>query len=335
VLHRHLFLRFATVAFAFLVVLSLPACLNRSRSTSSSVAWFPQAQNPPKPPRPELPLPDNDMTGASNLFKLGREGEERYKGKVVAIYGKVNVDAMHPAAPGGTTTALIENEEGGPPYAQITLGEYSNELLFGEHNLWHPITSVGFNGFYMGRDERGTILLDRAVVTFVGRPNPDTPASPSPKNEVARKDPPKDRRDPVDGGRKDGGRKDGGAKDGGKKPEAPIVITPDRLAQELVNDIVKNYPRYYGKPLQLTGVVHKRVEDKGEIVHIDFLAKVKDPKSGKADEWTVFCGLKPHVKTSDPAAAALAEGKTVTIRGQLSAGGNGQATLFECEVVRE
>jgi hypothetical protein len=275
------------------------------------------------------------MTGAGNLFKMGRQGEEKYKGKVVAIYGKVNVDAMHPAPPGGTTTALVENEEVGPPYAQVTLGEYSNELLFGPHNLWHPITSVGFNGYYRGRDERGTIILDNAIVTFVGRPNPVPTISPSPKDEVARKDPPEDGRGKREGGRKGGGRKDVGAKDDGQKPEAPIVTTPEKLAQELVDDIVKNYPRYYGKPLQLKGVVHKRVEDQGEIFRIYFLAKVKDPKTGKADEWTVFCGLKPHLKAADPAAAALAEGKTVTIRGRLTAGGNGQATLYECEVVRE
>ena len=37
----------------------------------------------------------------------------------------------------------------------------------------------------------------------------------------------------------------------------------------------------------------------------------------------------------DKEAADLAVGKTVTIRGKLTAGGNGQATLYQCEIVRD
>jgi hypothetical protein len=119
-----------------------------------------------------------------------------------------------------------------------------------------------------------------------------------------------------------------------KAPKGPVVVSPEKLGQDLTDDITKNYPRYFGSVLQIKGVVHKRTEDKGAIVRVDFQVPIK-LKDGKADDFVVFCGLKSPVKLKDPAAADLAEGKTVTIRGKLSAGGNGQATLHDCEVVRE
>lgn len=279
---------------------------------------MPQEAPPKAPARPHLDPPALEMTTAARLFDMGAAGEEKYRGKVVAIYGKVNVDAMQPAPAGGTTAAVVEGEGGGPPYAVATLGEESNELLFGTANQWRPVTSVGFHGIYRGRDRRGTVVLDSAQVMFVGRPGPIPPSGP--KTEVAKKDRPK---------------KDRGKADGGETHEPPVAVTAEKLAQDLADDIMKNYPRYYGKPLQVKGVVHKRAEDKGAVVRLEFRAPVKDPKTGKADEWAVFCGLKTPVRTGDEAAAALAVGKTVTVRGQLSAGGNGQATLLDCEVVRE
>jgi hypothetical protein len=119
-----------------------------------------------------------------------------------------------------------------------------------------------------------------------------------------------------------------------KAPKGPVVVSPEKLGQDLTEDIMKNYFRYFGKDLQIKGVINKRTEDKGAIVRIDFQAPVK-LKDGKADDFVVFCGLKSSVPLKDPAAADLAVGKTVTIRGKLSAGGNGQATLHDCEVVRE
>jgi hypothetical protein len=307
-----------------LVVLSLVGCFERSKP-GSPLPLQPEQEQPephPKPKsvaRPHLDPPALKMTPANLLFEMGADGEEQYKGKVVAIFGKVNVDAMKAAPSGGTTTAILAKDDGGPPYAIATLGEESNELLFGPSNLWHPITSVGFHGIYRERDARGTIVLDKAQVMFVGRPGPTPPSTP--KTEIAKKDLPKKERD----------KKDLGKKDEGKKSEPPIVIAPEKLAQELADDIVKNYPRYYNKTLQIRGVIHKRSESKGSIARVDFQAKIKDPKTGKADEWIIFCGLKPPIRSSD----ALAEGKTVTIRGKLSAAGNGQATLLDCEIVRE
>src|SRR5262249_18322414 len=148
---------------AVLVILSVLACSGRV------------GPGPKPPPRPHLDPPVRPMSDVSELFDLGAEGEAKYKGQVVAVIGKVNVDATKRAPAGGTSTVVLENDEGGPPYAIATIGEDSNELLFGPPNQWRPITSVGLHGIYRERDARGTIILDRAQATQV------SPWSPRPK----------------------------------------------------------------------------------------------------------------------------------------------------------
>jgi len=330
-------LRRAASVAAALIVFTLLACSGR---------FGPKRQ----PPRPHLDPPVRPMSDVSELFDLGAEGEAKYRGQVVAVIGKVNINATKRAPAGGTSTVVLENDEGGPPYAIATIGEDSNELLFGPPNQWRPITSVGLHGIYRERDARGTIILDRAQATQV------SPWSPRPKKDGGGKDlagkdlGPKDlamkdlvkkdgeNKDLVkkDREKKDLARKDLARKDGEKKkPEPPLIVSPKKLAQDLADDINKNYPRYFGKTLQIEGVVHQRAENKGAIVRIDFQAKIKDPKSGKPDDWIVFCGLKTPVPPTETLAGDLAVGKTVTIRGKLSGGGNGQATLYGCEIVRE
>lgn len=315
------------VAFAaFLFVLLLLACGGRF----GPVGPAPRPQNTPMLPPPVV------MVSAAELFGMGAEGEAKYRGKVVSIYGKVNVDALGRVPAGGTRGATVESEDGGPPYAIARIDEDSNELLFGPSNEWRPITSVGFHGIYRERDERGTILLESARAMSVTKWAPSI--LPRPKDLAKKDGMPKDGV-AKDGTKKDRTKKDRTKTDGEKKPEPPLLITAEKLTQDLADDAAKGstkvYFNYRARPLQITGVVHNRAESKGAIVRIDFQAKIKDPRSGKPDEWIVFCGLKTPVQFADKAAADLATGKTVTIRGMLSAGGNGQATLHDCEIVRE
>src|SRR5439155_7305334 len=115
---RSLSLRCATAFAAVLIVFTLLACSGRI------------GPGPQPPPRPRLDPPVRPMSDVSELFDLGAEGEAKYKGQVVAVIGKVNVDATRRAPAGGTSTVVLENDGGGPPYAIATIGEDSNELLF-------------------------------------------------------------------------------------------------------------------------------------------------------------------------------------------------------------
>jgi hypothetical protein len=117
-----------------------------------------------------------------------------------------------------------------------------------------------------------------------------------------------------------------------KEGKTPVVVTAEKLAQDLTDDVVKNYPRDDGKPLQITGTVSKRTDTKTEVTHVQFQPKVKD-KEGKETDLTVFCSLKPPVSFKGKAAENLAVGKKMTIRGNLAAAGNGQATRLDCVVV--
>jgi len=274
----------------------------------------PQAQENPQPQPQQKPKPAPlepvalSLTEAVDVFDMGKQGEDKYKGKVVAITGKVNVDVTKPAPAGGSSTVTILGGEGEPPYAIATIGEDSNELLFSSKQ-WRPFADVAFRGVYRGRDERGTILLDPAQVTSLTGWHQS--------NRPRRKDFPTVTHKKPD-----------------KKPGPPVVVSAERLAQELTDDVVANYPKYFGKTLEIQGVIHKRTEDKGAIVRIDFQPAVTD-KNGKPGDFTVFCGLKTPVALKDEAAAGLAVGKKVTIRGGLVAAGNGQATLTGCEIVRD
>jgi hypothetical protein len=233
---------------------------------------------------------------------MGPEGETKYKGKVVHIRGKVDIQATKRPAPGGTTNVVMEGDAGEPPHAIVTIGQDSEQLLFGSR--WQP-AQVSVLGVYRGRDPRGTILVDEAVVvsltSWLGHFGPRRKA---PKQEP-------------------------------KKPAGPIVITAERLSQELYDDINAAYRRYGLTPLEVEGTIAKQSVNKGAIVMVQFQPPIKDRKTGKPVEWVVFCALRPPVPVGAPGAADLAVGKKVKLRGTMVAAGNGQATLSSCDIVRE
>ena len=273
-------------------------------------------QQQPQPQQPfehTLGAPEAKFDDAVKLFNKGAEGEARYKGKVVEVSGRVNVEAVPPAPPGGTTVVSLEGGKGGKAHAVATVDEASGVMLSKSH--WKPEAKASIHGIYRGRDQNGAILLDQARVMGLQAWSTLVKVQPDDK-------------------RKDSDKRKGD-KDKDRKPADTVVVSPETLAQELTDDVVKNYPRYYkAGALQIKGVIHKRAEDKGMIVRIDFQVPVK-LKGDKKDDFVIFCGLKDKVSLKDKEAADLAVGKAVTIRGKLTAGGNGQATLYQCEIVRD
>ena len=280
----------------------------------------PQQQQQPQPqPQPQQPFthnlgaPEATFDDAAKLFDMGAEGEARYKGKVIDVYGRVDVEATKPAQAGGTTVVSLEGGKGGKVHAVATVDEASSVMLSKSH--WKPEAKASIHGIYRGRDQNGAILLDQARVMGLRAWSILVKVQPNDKRKGSDK------------------RKAG--KDKNKKAADTVVVSPEKLGQEFTDDITRNYPRYYtAGALQIKGVIHKRAEDKGMIVRIDFQVPVK-LKGDKKDDFVIFCGLKDKVSLEDKAAAALAVGKTVTIRGKLAAGGNGQATLYQCEIVRD
>jgi hypothetical protein len=276
--------------------------------------WTDPAKNPFRQPSThKLGKPEATFFDVAELFNMGAEGEAKYQGKVIDVYGRVDVESTKPAPQGGTTVVSLEGGKGGKVHAVATVDEASSIMLSKSH--WKPEARASIHGIYRGRDQNGAILLDQARVMGLQSWSGLVKVQPDDK----RKDSDKRKTD----------------KDKDKKPADTVVVSPETLAQELTDDIVKNYPRYYkADALQIKGVIHKRAEDKGMIVRIDFQVPVR-LKGDKKDDFVIFCGLKDRVSLKGKEAADLAVGKTVTIRGKLTAGGNGQATLYQCEIVRD
>src|SRR4051812_30716843 len=239
----------AAVAAAVLATFVL-AC--SGKITQGPPPKQPQPQPQPQPNQPPKVDPFADpviMVKGVELFDQGKAGEDKYKGQVVRLTGRINLAGTKPAAAGGTTTVTLEGDEGDPPYAVGTVGERSNGLIgvrtYGDV-VWGSLVGV-----YKGRDERGTILLDPAnlqsVTTWFDWLRERKDKSPKDKNQK-----------PVE-------KKDDKtlAKDKNEKPiekkkeedKGPVRITAEKLAQEITDDVIKNYPRYYGKPLQITGTL--------------------------------------------------------------------------------
>ncbi len=235
---------------------------------------------------------------------MGEEGEAKYKGKVVQLKGKVDVQGTKRPAPGGTTAVVMQGEAGDPPYAIATIGQDSEELLLGSR--WQP-AQVTVQGTYRERDARGTILLDNAKVLSLTSWMPAFATRRKPPTKPPEKAP--------------------------KKPPAPIAISAEKLAQELHDDLTPAYKRYGLVPLQVQGVVHKQAKSKTVINLVQFKPAIKDRKTGKPVEFIVFCGLRPFVPIREKAGADLAVGKKVTLRGTVIAAGNGQVTLTDCQLV--
>jgi hypothetical protein len=239
---------------------------------------------------------------AYELYDMGQEGEDRYKGKLVSISGMVDVSATKRPGPGGTSTLTVRAQKGEPPYAIATFGHDSEDLLFS--GRYQP-PSVSLQGIYRGRDEHGTVLLDDAKVTSLTQHlggvfdfRPDDPRKP-------------------------------------RKKIAPVAISAEQLAQGLQDDLNATYKRYYGIPLRIEGVVAKHSVDKGAIVMLQFAPSVTDKKTDKAVDFVVFCGLRKPVAVGSPEAAGIAVGKRVRLVGSMFAAGNGQATIGPCDVEKQ
>src|SRR5262245_49153744 len=128
-----------SVRFIALAFLLLPAC-------SGPVSDRPQEQQTPNPPAKDRSIQQSPTerpggkrrfqdraaitTTAVALFDMGQEGEAKYKGKVVRITGKVDIQGTKRPAPGGTTPVVLEGDSGEPPYAIATVSEDSVPLLF-------------------------------------------------------------------------------------------------------------------------------------------------------------------------------------------------------------
>jgi hypothetical protein len=325
---RLLFSRLLAAGAAALLVAFVLAC--SAKINQGPPPKQPQPQPQPNPP-PKVDPFANAPTSirAYELFDQGKEGEDKYKGKVVSVNGRVNLAGTKPAGGGGTTTVTIEGDHGDPPYAIATVGADSNDLLAVRN--YGDVALASLVGIYKGRDGRGTVLLEPAKVRSVApwfdafRAQKDR--NPKDKNQKPTENKDQGAQPPT----KDGKDKNGKPIEK-KEGKTPVVVTAEKLAQDLTDDVVKNYPRYYGKPLQITGTVSKRTDTKTEVTQVQFQPKVKD-KEGKETDLTVFCSLKPPVSFKGKAAENLAVGKKVTIRGNLAAAGNGQATLLDCVVV--
>lgn len=230
----------------------------------------------------------------TSLFDMGKQGEDKYKGKVVLTGGIVDVEAARPA-PGGGQTITMRGHEHEPPYVSATIDEESVETL--RKSEWRPRVWVVLEGVYRERDARGTVVLEGAQI----RKLMEVPASYRVRpNKLAPK---------------------------------LVVVSAEELAQGLCDNLAVNHQRYHNAPLQITGVVHQRVEKDGEITKLVFQPMIVEAKTGKAVEFGVSFLMKPAVPVAE--AAGLAEGKKVTIRGMISTCSNRHAALHYGEVVRE
>jgi hypothetical protein len=119
-----------------------------------------------------------------------------------------------------------------------------------------------------------------------------------------------------------------------KKTGDPIVVSADKLAQAVQDDVNSAASKYHLTELQVDGVVAGQSEYKGRVAVIKFELMVKDRKTDKMVEFTVFCSLKDPLPKGDKGLDEIAVGKKVTVRGKSTAMGNGQVTLTGCIIVR-
>ncbi len=123
----------------------------------------------------------------------------------------------------------------------------------------------------------------------------------------------------------------------------PVVTDIKKLAQDLYDDDKKGtaFGGYLAKNLEITGVVVSQMQLNGASIkkdtepvgEIEFVVQVKD-KAGAMKNFSVYGRFKEEVKPGTPQFAALAKGKTVTVRGHLTGGGKDSATLNDCVFVK-
>jgi hypothetical protein len=115
-----------------------------------------------------------------------------------------------------------------------------------------------------------------------------------------------------------------------EKRAKPIVISAEKLAQAVQDDVNAAVKKYHLVELQVEGVVAAHSESKGSVRMIQFKPMVKDRKTGKMVTFVVFCSLKSPLPKGDKRLDAIAVGRRVAVRGSSFAMGNGQVTMGPC-----
>jgi hypothetical protein len=104
----------------------------------------------------------------------------------------------------------------------------------------------------------------------------------------------------------------------------PVVVSPEKLAEELVDDKdPAAFSRWTNKLLQVEGVVREHSVPSNlapgdrRIHGVIFKVMVTDKRGAKVER-QIVCHLETPVPPEDAKAARLAVGKTVTVRGKLT-----------------
>ena len=119
-----------------------------------------------------------------------------------------------------------------------------------------------------------------------------------------------------------------------QKTPAPIIVSAETLAQAVQDDVNAAAKKYHLTELQIDGAVTKQSEYKGKVQTFQMDVKIKDRKTDKPVEFTIFFSLKDPLPKGDKRIEEFAVGKKVKVRGKSIAMGNGQVTLINCVIVR-
>ena len=122
-------------------------------------------------------------------------------------------------------------------------------------------------------------------------------------------------------------------------PGPPVVVSPEKLAEELVDDKdFEAFTRWTNKPLQVEGVIREHsvpsnLAPGDRRIHGVVFKVVVPDKRGMKVERQIYCHLETPVPPEDPKAAKLAVGKTVTVRGKLTSQSGRFISLGYCTLV--
>lgn len=118
----------------------------------------------------------------------------------------------------------------------------------------------------------------------------------------------------------------------GPKPpgdEQPQFASAQQFADAMVDHMDAAFGQYVKQPLQLTGAATKvNLNADGLVEEVWFQPQVDDLKLGVKKQFAINCRLTKPVPV-----AGLRVGATVTIRGRLTGGSLGLATLNECVII--
>ncbi len=118
----------------------------------------------------------------------------------------------------------------------------------------------------------------------------------------------------------------------GPKPpgdEQPRFASAQQFADAMVDHMDAAFGQYVKQPLQLTGAATKvNLNADGLVEEVWFQPQVDDLKLGVKKPFAINCRLSKPVPV-----AGLRVGATVTVRGRLTGGSLGSATLNECVII--